>query len=74
MADIIDAHIHFADDAPELLELLEEYDLALLNICFASRLPRRLAHAVVAVQDRCRRLGLGDSPGVLPSIFPNFSR
>ena len=36
MADIIDAHIHFADDAPELLELLEEYDLALLNICFAS--------------------------------------
>ncbi|HXF62214.1 MAG TPA: amidohydrolase family protein, partial [Caldilineaceae bacterium] len=31
---IIDAHIHYADDAPEFLGLLDELDLKLLNICF----------------------------------------
>ena len=34
MARIIDAHIHFGDDAPQLLALLEELDIALLNISF----------------------------------------
>lgn len=32
---IIDAHIHYGDDAPELLALLAEFDIRLLNICFA---------------------------------------
>jgi predicted TIM-barrel fold metal-dependent hydrolase len=32
---IIDAHIHFADDDPEFLALLDRYDLKLLNICVA---------------------------------------
>jgi len=36
MATIIDAHIHYGDDAPELLALLEELDIALLNICFVN--------------------------------------
>lgn len=35
MSSKIDAHIHYADDAPEFLELLESLDLKLLNICFA---------------------------------------
>ena len=29
----IDAHIHYGDDDPTLLALLEELDLKLLNIC-----------------------------------------
>ncbi|MFZ1755082.1 MAG: amidohydrolase family protein [Caldilineaceae bacterium] len=32
---IIDAHIHYGDDAPELLALLAEFDIRLLNISFA---------------------------------------
>lgn len=32
---IIDAHIHYGDDAPELLAVLNEFDIRLLNICFA---------------------------------------
>jgi len=36
MAKIVDAHIHYADDAPELLALLDELDISLLNICFVS--------------------------------------
>ena len=32
---IIDAHIHFADDDPDFLALLEKFDLKLLNICVA---------------------------------------
>ena len=36
MAKITDAHIHFGDDAPELLALLDELDIALLNICFVN--------------------------------------
>jgi len=31
---IIDAHIHYADDHPDFLAILEEFDLKLLNICF----------------------------------------
>src|SRR5262245_46279686 len=31
---MIDAHIHYGDDAPALLALLEELDLKLVNICF----------------------------------------
>jgi hypothetical protein len=31
---IIDAHMHYADDDPEFLHLLEEFDLKFLNICF----------------------------------------
>lgn len=30
---IIDAHIHYGDDAPELLALLAEFDIRLHNIC-----------------------------------------
>src|SRR5687768_5528783 len=30
---IIDAHMHYADDHPDLLALLAEYDLKFLNIC-----------------------------------------
>lgn len=30
---IIDAHMHYADDAPEFLQLLAEFDLKFLNIC-----------------------------------------
>ena len=30
---IIDAHMHYADDDPEFLALLAEYDLKFLNIC-----------------------------------------
>ena len=36
MSRIIDAHIHYADDASEFLGLLAEFDLTLLNICFAA--------------------------------------
>jgi len=32
---MIDAHIHYGDDAPELLALLDEFNLKLLNICVA---------------------------------------
>jgi predicted TIM-barrel fold metal-dependent hydrolase len=32
MAKIIDAHIHYGDDAPQLLTLLDELDVMLLNI------------------------------------------
>ena len=32
---IIDAHIHYGDDAPELLALLAEFDIRLHNICVA---------------------------------------
>jgi hypothetical protein len=32
---MIDAHIHYGDDAPALLALLEQFDLKLLNICVA---------------------------------------
>lgn len=32
---IIDAHIHYGDDHPALLALLEQFDLKLLNICVA---------------------------------------
>ena len=32
---MIDAHIHYGDDAPELLQLLVNLDLQLLNICVA---------------------------------------
>jgi predicted TIM-barrel fold metal-dependent hydrolase len=32
---IIDAHIHYGDDDPALLALLEEFDLKLMNICVA---------------------------------------
>lgn len=32
---IIDAHIHYGDDVPELLALLAEFDIRLLNISFA---------------------------------------
>jgi hypothetical protein len=31
---IIDAHMHYADDDPDFLALLAEYDLKFLNICF----------------------------------------
>jgi hypothetical protein len=31
---IIDAHMHYADDHPDFLALLAEYDLKFLNICF----------------------------------------
>lgn len=33
---IIEAHIHFADDDPGFVALLEKYDLKLLNICVAA--------------------------------------
>lgn len=33
---IIDAHIHYGDDHPDLLALLAESDLSLLNICVAN--------------------------------------
>lgn len=36
MAQRIDAHIHYADNAPALLDLLDSFDLRLLNICFAA--------------------------------------
>lgn len=32
---MIDAHIHYGDDAPELLALLDSFHLKLLNICVA---------------------------------------
>lgn len=32
---MLDAHIHYGDDAPALLALLEQLDLKLLNICVA---------------------------------------
>lgn len=32
---IIDAHIHYGDDHPDLLAFFDEYDLKLLNICVA---------------------------------------
>jgi predicted TIM-barrel fold metal-dependent hydrolase len=32
---IIDAHIHYGDDHPDLLALLDEFDLTLFNICVA---------------------------------------
>ena len=32
MPRIIDAHIHYGDDAPQLLALLDELDVMLLNI------------------------------------------
>jgi len=32
---MIDAHIHYGDHAPELLALLDEFNLKLLNICVA---------------------------------------
>jgi predicted TIM-barrel fold metal-dependent hydrolase len=32
---MIDAHMHYADDDPALLDLLAEYDLKFLNICVA---------------------------------------
>jgi len=31
---IIDAHMHYADDDPDFLALLAEFDLKFLNICF----------------------------------------
>lgn len=34
MAKIIDAHIHFADNDPDFMGVLEQFDLRLLNICF----------------------------------------
>src|SRR4051812_23837942 len=33
---IIDAHMHYADDDPEFLALLTEFDLKFLNICFVN--------------------------------------
>lgn len=35
---IIDAHMHYADDDPEFLALLAEYDLKFLNICFVKEI------------------------------------
>jgi predicted TIM-barrel fold metal-dependent hydrolase len=35
---IIDAHMHYADDAPEFLALLADYDLKFLNICFVKEI------------------------------------
>lgn len=35
---IIDAHMHYADDNPEFLALLAEYDLKFLNICFVKEI------------------------------------
>lgn len=35
---IIDAHMHYADDDPEFLALLAEYDLKYLNICVVPEL------------------------------------
>lgn len=32
---MIDAHIHYGDNAPELLDLLDKFNLQLLNICVA---------------------------------------
>lgn len=32
---MIDAHIHYGDNAPELLALFDDFDLKLLNICVA---------------------------------------
>ncbi len=34
---IIDAHIHYGDDDPELLDLLAQFDLKLLNITFVDQ-------------------------------------
>jgi hypothetical protein len=36
MSRVIDAHIHCPDSSTELMSLLEEFDLQLLNICFAA--------------------------------------
>lgn len=36
MAHVIDAHIHYPDDSPALLEVLNDFDIRLLNICFAA--------------------------------------
>jgi hypothetical protein len=36
---IIDAHMHYADDDPEFLALLAEYDLKFMNICVVSLPP-----------------------------------
>lgn len=35
---IIDAHIHYADDHPDFLAILEDFDLKLLNICFVKEI------------------------------------
>jgi predicted TIM-barrel fold metal-dependent hydrolase len=35
---IIDAHMHYADDDPDFLALLAEYDLKFLNICFVKEI------------------------------------
>jgi len=33
---MIDAHMHFGDDSPEIMAFLKELDLKLLNICLAN--------------------------------------
>lgn len=33
--NMIDAHMHYGDESPELMEFLEEHDLKFLNICLA---------------------------------------
>lgn len=35
---IIDAHMHYADDDPDFLALMSEYDLKFLNICFVKNI------------------------------------
>lgn len=35
---IIDAHMHYADDDPDFLALMAEYDLKFLNICFVNEI------------------------------------
>lgn len=35
---IIDAHMHYADDDPDFLALLADYDLKFLNICFVKEI------------------------------------
>jgi len=49
---IIDAHIHYGDDSPELLALLAEFDIRLLNISFA----RDASNSWQADADRYRSL------------------
>ena len=47
---IIDAHMHYADDHPDLLALLAEYDLKFLNICVVA-LPQIEWHDAAALYD-----------------------
>jgi predicted TIM-barrel fold metal-dependent hydrolase len=82
---IIDAHIHYGDDHPDLLALLDEFDLKLLNICVAhthddwpnqARRYRMLAEQYPEYFAWCTTFDLPrfDDPDYVPNVIAQLDR